>query len=55
MCPSAGDPRLMAAPLSTYNLTGSDFYQGEAQSWRWEITCPDATSPWERRSCPRPT
>ena len=37
-CPTVGDPRVSeGTPLVPYVLDGSQFYFGEADSWRWRI------------------
>lgn len=37
-CPSPGDPRTPdGRPLTPYVLDGSEFWPGDARSWRWEI------------------
>ena len=37
-CPTLGDPRTPTGrPFEPYSLSGSEFYPGEALSWRWQI------------------
>ncbi len=38
-----------AAPLSTLQLDGSDIYDGEYDSWTWEVFCPTTVD-----TCPAP-